>query len=788
MPTHRWGDFTPTGHLGRILDDRTPQLGGTLDGNGFNFNGAVGFEAKAGEALTHGDAVYVSGVSGNKPVVMKADADDAAKMPAFGIAENDASLNANVEVITFGTVYNIDTSGWQIGDELYVSTTPGVLTSIPPTGSTTKLQNIGKVIRSHASAGSIKVGGAGRTNAVPNLDDGTVFIGDINNQAEQRALVLADISDYTSPTETDPVYTASSWYSTTNNSSNWDTAYSWGDHSTQNYAVTTGDTFTGDITLASQDAKVSFGASGNGYGGPHGLDFYDSDGTLKWGVYYRTTPDTITWELSGTTAKMTLETDGTLTVDGTIEVDDVVLGGSGTIAGATWANGTFHLGDSTLGWAMDSNELYNSGTGIIGSLNGDLNLNPIGGNITMSRPLVSTGTITANRLDLTDSNLQLSQSGSQLRITTANGYGGLGPQNTSFFHFTTDRARYYFNKEVQVDGTGIRGYDTSTDCRFPIFYDLNDTGYYCDPASTSRLNVSYNDETSHVAASGKGVRFWNSDAYKIYMSAIVNSTWGGDVANSDSSDYAMYFRMTSGINRGFIFRNNTTNVAKIDGTGRATFSGLSSTGSYFDFTYNATGAGGIRMYDSGNVRQITLYGDGAGGGGILDNDGHWGYRQRTSTNATEIRCNNNNELLVYTSYVRAVGSMRSPIFYDFNNTTYYMDPSSTGTSIRCAGNIIAYYSDERLKNVEGNIENALDKVCSLNGFYYRANEKAQKLGYKDELQVGLSAQEVQKVLPEVIKDAPADSNYMTLDYAKTVPLLVEAIKELKAEIEELKAR
>lgn len=197
MPTHRWGDFTPSGHLGRILDDKTPQLGGTLDGNGFNFNGAVGFEAMAGEALTHGDAVYVSGVSGNKPVVMKADADDAAKMPAFGIAENDANLNANVEVITFGTVYNIDTSGWAIGDELYVSTTPGVLTSTPPTGATTKLQNIGKVIRSHAVAGSIKVGGAGRTNAVPNLDDGTVFIGDSNNQTEQRALVLADISDYT---------------------------------------------------------------------------------------------------------------------------------------------------------------------------------------------------------------------------------------------------------------------------------------------------------------------------------------------------------------------------------------------------------------------------------------------------------------------------------------------------------------------------------------------------------------------------------------------------------------
>ena len=41
----------------------------------------------------------------------------------------------------------------------------------------------------------------------------------------------------TSYTETDPVYTASSWYSTTNNSTNWDTAYGWGDHSTAGYVT-----------------------------------------------------------------------------------------------------------------------------------------------------------------------------------------------------------------------------------------------------------------------------------------------------------------------------------------------------------------------------------------------------------------------------------------------------------------------------------------------------------------------------------------------------------------------
>ena len=142
--------------------------------------------------------------------------------------------------------------------------------------------------------------------------------------------------------------------------------------------------------------------------------------------------------------------------------------------------------------------------------------------------------------------------------------------------------------------------------------------------------------------------------------------------------------------------------------------------------------------------------------------------------------------MVYTSYVRAVGSCRSPIFYDMNNTSYYAHLDSTGDSIRAAGDIVAYYSDERLKNIEGPIENALDKVSTLNGFYYRGNEKAQKLGYDDKLKVGLSAQEVQKVLPEVIKSCPADNQYMTLDYSKVVPLLVEAIKELKSEIEELK--
>ena len=67
----------------------------------------------------------------------------------------------------------------------------------------------------------------------------------------------------------------------------------------------------------------------------------------------------------------------------------------------------------------------------------------------------------------------------------------------------------------------------------------------------------------------------------------------------------------------------------------------------------------------------------------------------------------------------------------------------------------------------------------LNGYYFKENAKAKELGYNnDRLQVGVSAQEVQKVLPEVVTEAPIDDKYITVWYDKLVPLLIEAIKEL----------
>jgi hypothetical protein len=120
-------------------------------------------------------------------------------------------------------------------------------------------------------------------------------------------------------------------------------------------------------------------------------------------------------------------------------------------------------------------------------------------------------------------------------------------------------------------------------------------------------------------------------------------------------------------------------------------------------------------------------------------------------------------------------------------------------AIYATGNITAFFSDIRLKNNEGRIDNALDKVSKLSGIYYTTNETAKEYGYTDEArQVGVIAQEVKEVLPEIVKAAPFDldengksksgQDYMTVQYDKLVPLLIEAIKELSEKVAKLEGK
>ena len=94
-----------------------------------------------------------------------------------------------------------------------------------------------------------------------------------------------------------------------------------------------------------------------------------------------------------------------------------------------------------------------------------------------------------------------------------------------------------------------------------------------------------------------------------------------------------------------------------------------------------------------------------------------------------------------------------------------------------------------LKDIIGTIDNPISKVLNLRGVYYKENQTAKDLGYdNDRTQVGVIAQDVEKVLPEAVTNAPIDDKYKTVWYEKLVPLLIEAVKEQQVMIEDLKSR
>jgi hypothetical protein len=116
-----------------------------------------------------------------------------------------------------------------------------------------------------------------------------------------------------------------------------------------------------------------------------------------------------------------------------------------------------------------------------------------------------------------------------------------------------------------------------------------------------------------------------------------------------------------------------------------------------------------------------------------------------------------------------------------------------------AGDVVAGQSDRRLKTSIMNIPNALCKINQLNGVYFNWNECACVLAQRDtnKRELGFIAQDINKVLPEAVDYAAFDrmhgtsisgQDYLTVKYEKITPLLLEGIKELHCEMEELKCQ
>ena len=142
--------------------------------------------------ITKGTPVYITGYSNNRVLIAPAEAGNSAKMPAVGLLDSDIAASSNGHYTILGVAKNLNTTGYQVNETLYVGTNGG-LTNVRPTGATTLIQNIGKVVDVGAN-GEILVMGPGRSNDVPNTI--TARTGLYTNDANGIRLYDLDSSNY----------------------------------------------------------------------------------------------------------------------------------------------------------------------------------------------------------------------------------------------------------------------------------------------------------------------------------------------------------------------------------------------------------------------------------------------------------------------------------------------------------------------------------------------------------------------------------------------------------------
>ena len=111
-------------------------------------------------------------------------------------------------------------------------------------------------------------------------------------------------------------------------------------------------------------------------------------------------------------------------------------------------------------------------------------------------------------------------------------------------------------------------------------------------------------------------------------------------------------------------------------------------------------------------------------------------------------------------------------------TALTLDMSAAGAAT--FNNDVTAFSDKRLKDNVETIPNALDKVCAMRGVNFTRNDNNNQPG------TGVIAQEMQEVFPVVVKENNDELNTLSVSYGNLVGVLIEAIKELKEEIENLK--
>jgi len=221
------------------------------------------------------------------------------------------------------------------------------------------------------------------------------------------------------------------------------------------------------------------------------------------------------------------------------------------------------------------------------------------------------------------------------------------------------------------------------DIRSPIFYDSNDTGYYLDPASTSRLN------TINVGASGVIINNASTAAERNLKIKATGSNPGVGIALYDSSDNFRVQLYGEASNYGFLDglwaawdlrKTIDGNLYLNDST--TYYLNTVSTSALYDLTL--IGAKHTYLYiNPGNGYEAMVRYNGGSGSGwyvgkritsqLVGTESFHFYSEAAGATVGGIDTSGN---------IFSTGSVRSPIFYDSNDTTYYIDPANGGFNLR----------------------------------------------------------------------------------------------------------
>ena len=566
----------------------------------------------------------------------------------------------------------------------------------------------------------------------------------------------------------------------------------------------------GDLTLASSSGTITLGEAGKPTAFPGNLNFTANNQTINISPVGASSAVTI-----DPAGNNTIGAGGTLTIssDALGGLDNVAVGLITPAAGRFTAFTSTGTGNFTAGAVSTSTTsgsiIVTGGAGISGALYADSLNGSIGGGTAASGNFTTLGA--SGVVNVTNTTAATNVNSGALQVDGGVGINGAlfagSIQNTPIGNTTKSSGGFTsgtFTSTVDIQGTteatnatgdtGILRVEGGASVAKRIYSGGGFVGAIGNVSRSTGQFTSLDANSTVTLSPGANVTISPSGSGTVTLSpagggSINNMSIGASTRSTGkftsldvngNLDVARYIRHTGDTNTYIDFEGDTLSFY---------------TGGSREMTINTTG---VRLGDTGNGYFQPVSGN--YGSIQIDGGAHGGWEGYSVGGRFVMMHDNSNTMGLYNDVdnhwiLEHIRNGETRLYYDSGEK---MNTFSSGIEIngqvRATNQVIAYYSDERLKDFDGKIDSALDKVMQLNGYYYTGNDRAKELGFEgDHKQVGVSAQEVMKVMPEVVQDAPINSkseeddlDYKTVQYERLVPLLIEAIKELKQEINTLK--